>query len=126
MGTCPTILHRQGIFLSCADTASRLITKMEYAHRLRLDMTIHHFVDHVDMLALWPYLFINKIYATTDHNVSNWAKNLTDPEIIKDIILTIKTRGSLAYHNLILSLQQTNQHFLADLLGIDTIMKVGI
>ncbi|XP_033211242.1 uncharacterized protein LOC117169146 isoform X6 [Belonocnema kinseyi] len=94
---------------------------MEYAHRLRLDMTIHHFVDHVDMLALWPYLFINKIYATTDHNVSNWAKNLTDPEIIKDIILTIKTRGSLAYHNLILSLQQTNQHFLADLLGIDTV-----
>ena len=96
---------------------------MDYGHRQRIDEIINHFVQHVDIYALWPYLFTYRIYNRDDCNIRNWSRSIDDPETIRDIILTIKTRGPLAYHYLILSLRQTNQNLLADLLEIDTVGK---
>ena len=52
----------------------------------------------VDIKALLTYLFINKIF-NYDCNVPNWSQDITNPEIIKDIILTIKTIGPYAYYD---------------------------
>ena len=51
------------------------------------------------MKALWPYSFINGIFNYENCNVPNWSQDITNPEIIKDIILTIKTRGPYAIIN---------------------------
>ena len=45
-----------------------------------------------------------------------WTQDLKNPEIIKDIILTIKTRGPEVFYKLIESLRQSDQNLLADIL----------
>ena len=52
-------------------------------------------------MAACPYLFINRVFDYDDCNVPNWSQNITDPEIIEDIILTIKARGPYAYYDLL-------------------------
>ena len=91
---------------------------MEQKHRQRIDLLCALIVRQVDMKALWSYLFINGIFNYDDCNIPNWSKNITNPEIIKDIILTIKTRGPYAYYDLLRSLRQSDQEFLADILDI--------
>lgn len=43
-------------------------------------------------------------------------KNITAPETVKDIYLTIKTRGPNAFKNLILSLRHSGHGVIADIL----------
>ena len=66
---------------------------MEPEHRQCIDIHCALIVRQIDIKALWPYLFINGIYNYDDYNVPKWMKNLTNPKTIKEIILTIKTRG---------------------------------
>ena len=77
---------------------------MEHKHRQHIDLYCDLIVRQVDMKALWPYLFLNGIFNYDDCNVPFWSRNITNAEIIKDIILTIKTRGPYAYYDLLRSL----------------------
>ena len=70
---------------------------MEQKHRKRIDLLCELIVRQVDIKALWPYLFMNGIFNYDDCNVPNWSQNITNPETIKDIILTIRTKGPYAY-----------------------------
>ena len=89
---------------------------MEPKHRQRIDLYCHLIVRPVHIKALWPYLFINGIFNHDDCNVPNWSQNITNPETIKDIILTIKTRGPLAFDSLLLSLDASGHQQLANIL----------
>ena len=90
---------------------------MEPKHRQRIDLLCDLIVRQVDMKALWPYLFLNGIFNYDDCNVPNWSQDTTNPEIM-EIILTIKTRGPAAYCDLLRSLRQSGQKFLADILDM--------
>ena len=79
---------------------------MEPEHCQRIDLLCDLFVGQVDIKALWPYLFINGIFNYNDCNLPNGSQGTTNPEIIKHIILTIKTRGPYAYYDLLRSLRQ--------------------
>ena len=47
------------------------------------------------------------------------------PSTIKEILLTIKTRGPLAYTNFIRSLQQSGQGLLAEILDLnESVLKI--
>ena len=91
---------------------------MEPKHRQRIDSLCDLIVRQVDIKALWPYLFINGIFNYDDCNVPYWSRNTTNSKIIKDIISKIKTRGPYAYYDLLRSLQQSDQEFLADILDM--------
>ena len=67
------------------------------------------------MKTLWPYLFGNGIY-NYDCNMPTWTQDLKNLEIIKAIILTIKTKGPEAFYKIIGSLRQSDQNLLADIL----------
>ena len=69
---------------------------MEPRHRQRIDLICDVIVRQIDMKALWPYLFKNGIFNYDDCNVTHCSQDITNPEIIKNIILTIKTRGPYA------------------------------
>ena len=70
---------------------------MEQKYRKRIDLLCDLIVRQVDIKTLWPYLFINGIFNYVDCNVPNWFQNITNPETINDIILTIQTKGPYAY-----------------------------
>ena len=89
---------------------------MEQKHRKGFDLLCNLIVRQVDIKALWPYLFINGIFNNEDCNIPNRSQNITNPEAIKDIILTIKTRGPYAYYDLLRSLRQSDQKFLTEIL----------
>ena len=76
---------------------------MEQIHRKRIDDLIEIVPCFIDMVALWPYLIQTGIFNQDDCDIPTWSRNLNNPEIIKDIFSTIKTRGPDAYKNLILS-----------------------
>ena len=92
---------------------------MEQIHRKRIDDLIEIVPCFIDMVALWPYLIQTGIFNQDYCNIPTWSRNLNNPEIIKDIFSTIKTRGLNAYKNLILSLRLSNHIVIADML--DTI-----
>ena len=116
---------------------------MDHSHRRRLDAFCEALIPYIDMTILWPYLIQNRIYDRDDVNVPVWKvrnfsficnkiffiivnlflylgpffqKKLNDLETIRDIFLTIKTRGPEAYENLLLSLRQSEHEILAELL----------
>ncbi|XP_033219724.1 uncharacterized protein LOC117174601 [Belonocnema kinseyi] len=89
---------------------------MDYSHRRRLDAFCEVLIPHIDMTVLWPYLIQNRIYDRDDVNVPVWKKKLNDLQTIRDIFLTIKTRGPEAYENLLLSLRQSEHDILAEYL----------
>ena len=91
---------------------------MEPKHRQSIDTHCALIVRQIDIIALWPYLFINGIYNYDDCNALKWIKDLTNPKTIKEIILTIKTRGPYAFNELLKSLQQSNQEILANILTL--------
>ena len=55
------------------------------------------------MISLWPYLIQTGIFNQDDCNIPTWSRNLNNPDTIKDIFSTIKTRGPDAYKNLLFS-----------------------
>ena len=70
---------------------------MDQKHHQRIDMLCNLIVKYVYMKTLWPYLFINVIFNYDDCNMPTWTQDIKNPEIIRNIILTIKTRGLEAF-----------------------------
>ena len=91
---------------------------MEQIHRKRIDDLIEIVPCFIDMVALWPYLIQTEIFKQDDRNIPTWSRNLNNPDTIKNIFSTIKTRGPDAYKNLILSLRLSNHIVIADMLDI--------
>ena len=90
---------------------------MDYTHRKNINALIDAFVNLVDMIALWPYLIQNGIYNHDDCNIPEWSKDFTHPIIVREIFMTIKSRGPEAYSNLILSLRSSGHESLAEILN---------
>lgn len=89
---------------------------MEQRDREQINCCCEEVISKIDMTKLLPILVQNKIYNKDDINMPRWTKNPMEPAIIKDIFLTIKTRGPHAFKNLILSLRQSNHENVADIL----------
>ena len=70
---------------------------MEQKLHKRIDLLCDLIVRQVDIKALWPYLFMNGIFNYDDCNIPNSSRNITNPETIKDMILTIQTKRPYAY-----------------------------
>ena len=82
---------------------------MDQIHRKRID----------DLIEIVPcYLIQTGIFNQDDCNIPTWSRNLNNPDTIKDIFSTIKTRGPDAYKNLILSLRLSDHIVIADMLDI--------
>ncbi|XP_051156955.1 uncharacterized protein LOC127278982 [Leptopilina boulardi] len=86
---------------------------MEEIHRKKLDQLCEELILYIDMNILWPLLLKNKIYNRDDCNIPIWKKNLNDLDTVRDIFLTIKTRGPDAYKNLLKSLREAEYDVLA-------------
>ncbi|KAL6433837.1 hypothetical protein ACFW04_005813 [Cataglyphis niger] len=89
---------------------------MDRRDRERINYCCDKVVSKIDMKKLLPKLLQNKVYNRDDTNMPRWKKNLMAPDIVKDIYLTIKTRGPHAFKNLILSLRQSEHGNIADIL----------
>ncbi|XP_043518345.1 caspase-9-like [Frieseomelitta varia] len=89
---------------------------MDQMDRDTLDSCCEEIIPKIDMIQLWPKLLQNQIFNRDDVNVRRWEQNLTEEATIRDIYLTIKTRGPHAFSGLIISLCQIGQEDLADIL----------
>lgn len=89
---------------------------MERRHRALLDSYCEDVVSKIDMDKLWPKLLEYKIYNRDDVNIPKWTKNLTAESTVRDVYLTIKTRGPKAFGNLLLSLRQSDHKNIANIL----------
>ncbi|XP_066603203.1 caspase-3-like [Prorops nasuta] len=92
------------------------VKNMNSEDRNKIDCHCDEIVALINMRILWPKLLENEIYYRDDVNIFTWSKNLSSKNTIKDIILTIKTRGPNAFKNFLLSLRQTNHQVVADIL----------
>ncbi|XP_058794751.1 caspase b-like [Phymastichus coffea] len=89
---------------------------MEYKDREKIDYLCDDLLKDIDITRLWPELLKNKVYNRDDVNIPNWQKNLSNPNTVREICFTIKTRGPHAYRNLIRSLHESSHKMIADLL----------
>ena len=78
----------------------------EQINRKRNDDLIEIVSCFIDMVALWPYLIQTGIFKQDDPNISTWSRSLNNPDTLKDIFSTIKTKEPDDYKNLILSYQK--------------------
>ena len=76
---------------------------MDQIHRKRINDLIEIVPCFIDMVTLWPYSIQTGILKQDDCNIPTWRRNLNNPDTIKDIFSTIKTKGPNAYKNLIFS-----------------------
>ncbi|KAK2583366.1 hypothetical protein KPH14_009359 [Odynerus spinipes] len=90
---------------------------MNIEHRKRIDIYCDKIVPKINIIKLWPKLLDNEIFNRDDVNISRWKKNFETEDTIRNILLTIKTRGPHAFENLLLSLRQTDHRELADMLN---------
>ncbi|XP_015189287.1 PREDICTED: caspase-2-like [Polistes dominula] len=93
---------------------------MNVKDRQKIDFYCDIAVRTINIMNLWPKLIENKIFNIDDVNISTWKKNFDKEETVKNIWLTIKTRGPSAFQNLLLSLRQSNHEELADQLDEHT------
>lgn len=89
---------------------------MDRRDREQIDHHCESVVSKIDMTKLLPKLLENKVYNRDDVNIPRWTKNLGRQDVIKDILLTIKTRGPNAFKNLILSLRHSDHEDVANML----------
>ncbi|KAG5319858.1 DRONC Caspase, partial [Acromyrmex heyeri] len=89
---------------------------MNRKDREQIDHCCESIVSKIDLTKLLPKLLENKVYNRDDVNIPRWSKNLGAQSTVKDVLLTIKTRGPNAFQNLILSLRQSNHEDVADIL----------
>ncbi|XP_018056038.1 PREDICTED: caspase Dronc-like isoform X3 [Atta colombica] len=89
---------------------------MNRKDREQIDHCCESIVSKIDLTKLLPKLLENKVYNRDDVNIPRWSKNLGAQNTVKDVLLTIKTRGPNAFKNLILSLRQSNHEDVADIL----------
>ena len=91
---------------------------MEQIRRKHIDNLIEIVPCFIDMVALWTYLIQTGIFKQDDCNIPTWSRNLNNPDTIKDIFSTIKTRGPDAYKNWTFSLRLSDHIVIADMLDI--------
>nr|XP_033339323.1 caspase Dronc-like [Megalopta genalis] len=89
---------------------------MNQNHRETIDFYCEHIVSRINLNTLWPKLLENKIFNRDDVNVPRWKENLTDKSTVREIYLTIKTRGPYAFNRFVASLKQSGHESLADIL----------
>ncbi|KZC10457.1 PREDICTED: caspase-3 [Dufourea novaeangliae] len=89
---------------------------MNQKHRNTIDSRCKDIVPRINLVALWPKLLENKIFNRDDVNVPRWKANLTDKATVRDVYLTIKTRGPHAFDRFVKSLRQSGHESLADIL----------
>ncbi|KAK1122018.1 hypothetical protein K0M31_009866 [Melipona bicolor] len=89
---------------------------MNQKDRKTLDLCCEQIVPKINMIKLWPWLLYNQIFNRTDVNIPRWMENFTDEATIRDICLTIKTRGPQAFRRFLISLRQSGHGDLADIL----------
>ncbi|XP_053995481.1 putative inactive caspase B [Hylaeus anthracinus] len=89
---------------------------MNRKHRETIDLYCNYIVPKIDLTKLWPKLLENKVFNRDDVNVVRWKESLTDEETIRDICLTIKTRGPFAFDRFLESLRQSGHKNLAETL----------
>ncbi|XP_043498794.1 caspase Dronc-like isoform X2 [Polistes fuscatus] len=89
---------------------------MNEEDRQKIDLYCDIAVGNINIINLWPKLVENKIFNIDDVNISTWKKNFDKKETVRNIWLTIKTRGPSAFQGLLLSLRQSSHEELADLL----------
>ena len=91
---------------------------MNQIHRKHIDDLIEIVPCFINMVALWPCLIQTGIFKQDDCSIPTCSRNLNNPDTVKDIFSTIKTRGPDAYKNLILSLRLSDHIVIADMLDI--------
>ena len=91
---------------------------MYLTHRKKIDKYCDFLVSNIDIVTIWPFLIRNKVFNRDDHTIPLWLYDLTNPSTIEDVILPIKIRNPLAFHNFILSLRQSGQGLLAEILDL--------
>ncbi|XP_012521921.1 caspase-1 [Monomorium pharaonis] len=89
---------------------------MDQRDREQIDHCCENVVPKIIMTKLLPKLLENKVYNRDDVNIPRWMKNLETQDTVKDIWLTIRTRGPNAFKNLILSLRQSDHENVANIL----------
>ncbi|KYN04011.1 Caspase Nc [Cyphomyrmex costatus] len=89
---------------------------MDQKDREQIDSCCESIASKIDLTTLLPRLLENKVYNKDDVNIPRWLKDLEAQNTVKDVLLTIKTRGPNAFKNLILSLRQSNHEDVADIL----------
>ncbi|XP_017764641.1 PREDICTED: caspase-3 [Eufriesea mexicana] len=89
---------------------------MNQKHRETIDLCCQDIVPKINIVKLWPKLFENKIFNRDDVNISHWKKNLTEEATVRDIYLTIKTRGPFAFERFLISLRESGHEDSADIL----------
>ncbi|XP_046144715.1 caspase-1-like [Osmia bicornis bicornis] len=89
---------------------------MNQKHRDTIDLYCEDIVPRINVNKLWPKLLENKVFNRDDVNIPRWKKSFTDKATVKDIYLTIKTRGPLAFDRFLASLRQSDHENLANTL----------
>ncbi|XP_011873537.1 PREDICTED: caspase-1 [Vollenhovia emeryi] len=89
---------------------------MDKRDRRQIDHCCESVVPKIDITKLLPKLLENKVYNRDDVNIPRWRKKLEARDTVKDVFLTIKTRGPNAFKNLIISLRQSNHEEVANIL----------
>ncbi|XP_003704195.1 death regulator Nedd2-like caspase [Megachile rotundata] len=89
---------------------------MNQKHRDTIDLYCQDIVPRINAIKLWPKLLENKVFNRDDVNIPRWEENLMDKATIRDIYLTIKTRGPLAFDRFLTSLKQSDHENLANIL----------
>lgn len=89
---------------------------MDQKHREMIDLCCNDIIPKINIKKLWPKLLENKVYNTDDVNIPQWENDITNEAIIRDIYLTIKTRGPKAFIRLLASLRESDHEDLADIL----------
>ncbi|XP_076679375.1 death regulator Nedd2-like caspase [Andrena cerasifolii] len=89
---------------------------MNQKHRDAIDSCCEDIVPRINVVKLWPKLLENKVFNRDDVNVPRWMKSLVNESTVRDIYLTIKTRGPFAFDRFLASLRQSGHENLADTL----------
>ncbi|XP_026674420.1 caspase Dronc [Ceratina calcarata] len=89
---------------------------MDQEHRELIDSCCNYIIPNINMEKLWPKLLQNKVYNIEDVNIQHWENDIKNEAVIRDIVLTIKTRGPKAFTRLLASLRQSDHEDLADCL----------
>ncbi|XP_076180521.1 death regulator Nedd2-like caspase isoform X2 [Ptiloglossa arizonensis] len=89
---------------------------MDQKHRDAINSCYEDIVPKINLIRLWPKLLENNVFNRDDVNILRWKKNIKDEATVRDIYLTIETRGPLAFVRFLTCLRQSGHENLADIL----------
>lgn len=99
---------------------------MNDEHRERIDLCCEQLITRIDLIKLWPKLLQHGIFNWDDVNIPVWTESLTNIDTVRDVYLTIKTRGPHAFEKFLISLRQTEHEDLADILEGREVMQPNV